>query len=317
MTSSDRTKSIRRARLGARGPVVTSVALGTSPLAGMPELYGYDVPEDQANATITAFLASPVNFIDTSNEYGDGESERRIGVALDGGQVKPDLVIATKADPVRGVRDFSGDRVRQSFAESVSRLGVRRVDVFYLHDPERFPFSEVTAPGGALDAAIELRDSGRVTVVGVAGGDIQEMHRFLDTGRLDVLLNHSQYNLLDRSADRLISHAIEVGVSYVNAAPYASGMLAKPLSSRPHFQYRPPSPDVTAKTTWLRTTCDRFGVPLAALALQFSTRDPRITATVVGVSSPERVQELVRNELIDIPKDLWATVHDFLGAGSA
>jgi D-threo-aldose 1-dehydrogenase len=299
-----------RTRLGENGPVVTNVAVGTSPLGGMPDTYGYDVPEDRAIATVREFLRSPLDFIDTSNEYGDGESERRIGAALAEGPARPDLVIATKIDPARGSSDFSAERVRASFDESIARLGVDRVDVLYLHDPERFSFSEVTAPGGALDAVIELRESGRVSVVGVAGGDISEMRRYLDTGRLDVLLNHSRYNLLDTSADALIDHALDAGVSFVNAAPYGSGILAKPSSSGARFQYRDPTDAVVAEVETLREQSARFDVPLAALALQFSTRDPRISSTVVGVSSPSRVAELVRNAELEIPDDLWRVVDE-------
>ena len=297
-----------RTRLGENGPVVTDIAVGTSPLGGMPHTYGYDVPADRAIETVQEFLRSPINFIDTSNEYGDGESERRIGAALADGPAHSDLVIATKIDPVRGSSDFSAERVRSSFDESISRLGVERVDVLYLHDPERFSFAEVTAPGGALDAVIELRDEGRVSVIGVAGGDLAEMRRYLETGRLDVLLNHSRYNLLDTSADALIDEALAAGVSFVNAAPYASGILAKPASSGARFQYRPPSQGVVSKVAELRELCARFDVPLAALALQFSTRDPRISSTVVGVSSPSRVLELVRNAEFEIPDELWAAV---------
>ncbi|SFS16954.1 D-threo-aldose 1-dehydrogenase [Microbacterium sp. cf046] len=306
MSTEDR---LRHRTLGPHGPAVTPVALGTSPLGGMPHIYGYDVDETTAIDTVTAFLESSLNFIDTSNDYGAGESERRIGVALrEAITPRDDLVIATKADPAPGSRDFSAERIRTSFKESTARLGVNYIDVFYLHDPERFAFESVTAPGGALDAAIALRESGHVGMIGVAGGDIDQMRRYIDTGKLDVLLNHSQFNLIDRTASSLIDHAVAAGIPFINAAPYASGILAKGAATQARYRYRPAGAAVTRAVAHLEDAARNHGVPLAALALQFSTRDPRIASTVVGASSPSRVAALISNQQLAIPDELWNEV---------
>jgi D-threo-aldose 1-dehydrogenase len=279
----------------------------------MPDVYGYDVDAPRAVATLLRAFEAGFTFLDTSNEYGDGASERRIGVALrEAGRRGQDVVLASKADPRRGLHVLDGDRVRESFGESVQRLGVDRLDVFYLHDPERFDFAEMTKPGGALDAMRDLKAEGLVDLIGVAGGDVTEMHRYLDTGDLDVILNHNRFTLLDRSADPLIDDCVAAAVAFVNAAPYASGMLAKPLAAQPRYQYGPPDPAVIATVAWLHDVCGLFDVPLAALALQFSIRDPRISSTVVGVSAPQRVDELARNAALEIPKDLWVAVEDRL-----
>lgn len=304
---------MKRNRLGTDGPEVPVVCVGTSPLGGLPTIYGYDVEAGQAVATIRRVLESPIDFIDTSNEYANGESERRIGEALRSAAGGPgNVVLATKADPALWATEFPGSRVRESFRESTERLGVDRFEVFYLHDPERFDFGYMTAPGGAVEAMVQLRTDGLATAIGVAGGDISEMRRYVDLGVFDVILNHNRYTLLDRSADALIDHAVNAGLSFINAAPYASGMLAKRASARPRYQYRAPSPEIVRTTAWLHQECARFQVPLAALALQFSTRDPRISSTVVGVSAPERVDELVENEQREIPSELWDSVRERL-----
>jgi D-threo-aldose 1-dehydrogenase len=139
------------------------------------------------------------------------------------------------------------------------------------------------------------------------------MRRYVDTGAFDILLNHNQYTLLDRSADDLIDHAVDAGLSYVNAAPYASGMLAKPATAKPHYQYGQPSQQIIETTERLRGLCAKYDVSLPALALQFSTRDQRIASTVVGVSTPERVDELVANERADISPELWEQAGELLG----
>lgn len=295
-----------------------ALCLGTSPLGGMPDIYGYDVAADRAVATVRRALGSGLRFIDTSNEYGDGESERRIGIALGADDASDEpIFLASKADPRRRSQALTGSRVRESFAESTQRLGLDCLDVYYLHDPERFDFATMTRPGGALDALRELKSEGCVGSIGVAGGDISELRRYLSTGALDVVLNHNQYTLLDRCADALIDEVIAAGAAFINAAPYASGMLAKSATSLPRYQYRPPEPRVVETVAWLHATCARFDVPLAALALHFSTRDPRITSTVVGVSSPERVDELIRNANLAIPIELWDIVDERLPEGLA
>ena len=65
-----------------------------------------------------------------------------------------------------------------------------------------------------------------------------------------------------------------------------------------------------ARAQRLQDVCDRFGVPLAAAALQFSTRDPRISSTVVGVSSPARVEDLLRNSAAPMPFELWSELEE-------
>jgi D-threo-aldose 1-dehydrogenase len=298
--------------LGQTGISVSELCVGTSPLGGTPALYGYDVEAETAIATVEAAIGEPsITFLDTSNNYGAGRSERWIGEAIRRvGGLPEGFVVATKADPAPGARDFTGARVFESFAESLDRLGMERVPIFYLHDPEGFEFEDLTAPGGAVDAMQELKRQGRVDAIGVAGGDLDAMRRYVDTGAFDILLNHNRYTLLDRSADRLIDHALEAGLAYVNAAPYASGLLAKPPTDRPRYRYEEPGVEVVEKVRRLRDVCARYGVPLAAAALQFSTRDPRIASTVVGVSSPARVAELVQNAATVIPADLWAPLDE-------
>lgn len=298
--------------LGQTGVQVSELCVGTSPLGGTPALYGYDVEAETAIATVESVIGEPsIRFLDTSNNYGAGRSERRIGEAIRRSRGLPDgFVIATKADPVPGDREFTGARVFESFAESLDRLGLERVPVFYLHDPEGFDFDDMTAPGGAVDAMRELKRRGSVDAIGVAGGDLAAMRRYVDTGAFDILLNHNRYTLLDRSADRLIDHARESGLAYVNAAPYGSGLLAKPMTERPRYRYEEPGIDVLAKARRLRQVCDSYGVPLAAAAVQFSTRDPRIASTVVGVSSPARVAQLLRNAATAVPPDLWAALDE-------
>jgi len=143
-------KPTDRRALGRTGLQVSPVCIGTSPLASMPALYGYEVPEDRAEATILAALLGAFNFMDTSNNYGGGSAERCIGRALAAvGGLPPGFVLATKVDADPGTGDFPGDRVKRSVAESLERLGLDRVQLMYLHDPEYHIMSPRRWPAAA------------------------------------------------------------------------------------------------------------------------------------------------------------------------
>jgi D-threo-aldose 1-dehydrogenase len=279
----------------------------------MPGLFGYDVETDQAVQTVLAVLDSDIRFIDTSNGYSDGESERRIGAALAAyrerhGALPDDLVVATKVDPRDG--DYSADRVLRSVDESRERLGIDALPLVHLHDPEGFPFEEIAAPGGAVDALVALRDSGEVGSIGLAGGPMPEMRRYLELGVFDVLLVHNRWTLVDRSAGSLVAAATERGMGVLNAAVYGGGILAQQTASdRPTarmYGYRPAPPETMAAVEGLRALCDRHGTTLGTAALQFSLRDPRVASTIVGVSRPERVRQTLDACRTPLPEDFWA-----------
>lgn len=293
--------------LGGSGIQVTGLCFGTSPLASMERLYGYEVGERRAIDTVLAVLDSPIRFIDTSNGYGeDGTAERRIGAALrEHGGLPDDMVIATKVDPDPETGDFSGARVRASLNESLDRLGIDRVPLLHLHDPERITFEQGTADDGPVAAMVALRDEGVVDRIGLAGGPIELLTRYLDTGAFDVLLSHNRYTLLDRSAGDLYTTARERRVGVLNAAPFGGGMLAKGPGAQPKYGYGERHDSVAAAAMAMQDACGRYGIPLAAAALQFSLRSPLVDSTIVGLSTPDRVEQTLEYAAIEIPDDLW------------
>jgi D-threo-aldose 1-dehydrogenase len=297
-----------RRPLGRTGLEVSAVCIGTSPLASMPEHYGYEVGAERAEATIAAALRGPFNFIDTSNNYGVGAAERYIGnmMAAIGG-LPPGFVLATKvdADPVTG--NFSGERVKRSVEESLQRLGLDRVQLMYLHDPEfHLSFAGAMAPGGPIAALGELRDQGVLGHLGVAGGQVQLLREFIGTGLLDVVLCHNRFTLVDRSAEPLLHQAHRSGVAFVNAAPYGGGILAQGPDAQPRYAYEPAAAAVRDAVRAMDDACARHDVPLAAAALQFSVREPRVASTVVGVSKPSRIEETAAMLIQPVPDELWA-----------
>src|SRR5439155_8528710 len=122
---------------GQTGLFVTPLCIGCAPLGDMPETFSYGVPEAQALETLRAAFASQINFLDTAAAYGDGESERRIGIVLrELGGLPTGYVLATKADRDHETNDFSGDQTQRSVERSLKLLGLDHLQIVYLHDPE-------------------------------------------------------------------------------------------------------------------------------------------------------------------------------------
>lgn len=303
-------------RLGKADLTVSSVCVGGSPLGGMPLLYGHDVEAETAIDLVEAAFDSPFRFLDTSNGYSEGESERRIGEAIRRRGGLPDnYVLATKVDPDFATGDYSGERVRASAQESLERLGQEKFQLLHLHDPEWISFEEAMAPGGPVETLIALKNEGVADNIGVAGGLVSEITKYVETGLFDVLLTHNRYTLLSREAEPLIDAAVARGMGVINAAPYGGGMLVKGPEVTQKYAYMPAQENLLTRAHAIHDVCKRFGVPLAAAALQFSIRDPRIHSTVVGMSQASRIQQTVDYLSVDIPDELWDELEQHRPAG--
>ncbi len=295
-----------RRPLGKTGLYVSPLCIGCAPLGDMPETFEYGVDEDRAFRTLEAVFESPINFLDTAASYGDGESERRIGEVLKKkGGMPEGVVLATKADRDLQTDEFSGDQMRRSVERSLGLLGLDRLQLVYLHDPEHESFEHMTSPGGPVEVLRDLRDEGVVEHLGVAGGPIDLMIRYVRTGLFEAAITHNRYTLLDRSAEPLLDVADERGVALLNAAPYGSGILAKGPEAYSRYAYQEAPKEMVEKVRKMQVACQEFGVPLAAAALQFSMRDPRIVSTIVGISRPERVEQTLELAAQSIPEGLW------------
>lgn len=296
-----------RFALGKTDLEVTELCFGASALGDMPDTYGYSVDEARARATINAIFDGPVNFLDTSRNYGFGRSEERIGAVIkERGGLPDGFVLSTKLDRDMETGRFDAARVRQSIEESLTALNLDTIPLLHLHDPEHaHDLGEITGEGGALDELFKLKEEGLAQAVGIAMGRLDVMEPILHAYPFDALISHNRFTLLNRSAQDMFDYAYDHDIAVLNAAPFAGGVLAKGSAAMPRVTYQAADEAALAPVRAIEEVCARHGVPTGIAALQFSLRDPRITSTIVGVSTPERVAQTLDWASTKLPEALW------------
>lgn len=306
--------------LGSRGSAVTSLGLGCAPLGNLFTA----VSDDDAAATVDAAWDAGVRFFDTAPLYGNGLSERRLGAAL-AKRPRDEFVLSTKVgrllrEPPPGtlldtifvdapnldpVFAYSRDAVLRSIDESLTRLGLDRIDVVHVHDPDDHEHEALT---GAFPTLIELRDQGVIGAVGCGMNQWQMLDRFVDRVDLDCVLLAGRYSLLDRSgADVLLPHCAARGVGVVVGGVFNSGLLADPEHNTT-YDYASAPAALVARARAMAQACGERGVSLTAAALQFALRHPAVSAVVVGARSAAEVRADVVAAAAPIPDDLWDTL---------
>jgi D-threo-aldose 1-dehydrogenase len=306
---------------------VTRPDLDLSPLslgcAQLGNLY-VECSDADAMATVDAAWGLGIRYYDTAPHYGLGLSERRLGAALRE-RPRDDYVLSTKvgrlirpADPPRErdtegfvvpgdrrrVWDFSRDGIRRSLEESLGRLGLDRVDVAYLHDPDDH-YREVI--DHAYPALEELRSEGVVRAIGAGMNQAEMLADFARHTDMDLLMLAGRYTLLEQHAlDDLLPECQRRGVGVVAAGVFNSGLLAR---ARPggdaKYDYGDAPPDLIARATALAAVCERHGVTLPQAALAFPAAHPAVVSVCVGARSPEQVERNARLFAAGVPDALW------------
>jgi D-threo-aldose 1-dehydrogenase len=216
------------------------------------------------------------------------------------------FVISTKLDRDPETNLFDASQARRSLEESLAALGLERIDLLHIHDPEyASSLEETTGPRGAVAELFKMREEGLATAVGLAAGRVDVMMPILREWDFDALITHNRFTLTNRNAGEMIDFANSKGIAVLNAAPYAGGVFAKGSSSYPHYVYQAASGELLDPIRRVEAICARHGIPPGAAALQFSLRDERITSTICGVSRPERIARTLEWAHWQIPQAAW------------
>ena len=306
--------------LGHSDVRVSAFGLGGAPLGGLFEA----VDEDDAAEVVLAALRAGIGYIDTAPYYGFGESERRLGRIL-GAIDRSSFVISTKVgrllesrpgadadmffgvEPADVVFDFSPDGVRRSLAASLERLGLDRVDIVYLHDPDDHVEQALDAAYPALE---RWRAEGVVGAIGVGMNQTAVPARFVRETDIDVVLLAGRWTLLDQSGlDDLLPLCAATGTSVVVGGVFNSGVLADPRGSG-HYDYGAAPSPVVERALRLEAECVDAGTTLQAAALAFPRLHPSVASVLLGMRRVEEVAANMRSAATPMPPGLWRRLLD-------
>jgi D-threo-aldose 1-dehydrogenase len=319
-----------RVALGRTSVQITRLGFGTAEIAGLYK----PVTDAAAVDVIDRAWGAGVRYFDSAPLYGYGNGERRLGLALRdrersefalstkvgrllyprdaipaGADVDPqrrdgvDDAFYTGTPNVRPVFDYSRDGVRRSIDDSLQRLGLDRIDIAYIHDPDDHWKAAI---GDAYPALHDLRAAGVVGAIGAGMNQAEMLARFAREGEFDVFMLAGRYTLLDQPAlAELLPLCVERRISIVAAGVMNSGLLADPKPGAT-FNYVPAAPDLVARAAHIRDVCARHGVTIRAAAIQFPLAHPAVAGIVTGVRTVAHFDDYPRFMRQPLPDEMWA-----------
>jgi len=304
--------------------------------ASLGNLY-HTVSDAEASDILTTAWANGFRYFDTAPHYGQGLSERRVGDALRGSD-RSDYVLSTKVGrllrpagyaaerhgfvspmPFDIEYDYSYDGVMRSFEDSLQRLGLDRIDILYMHDigtvthgddnDRLFP----VAMDGGYRAMDELRQSGRVSAIGLGVNEYEVCEQALEYGEWDCFLLAGRYTLLEqKSLDTFLPKCVDRNCSIIIGGAYNSGILATGVSGKGpwHYDYGPAPEDVVRKVAAIEGLCAEFSIPLAAAALQFPLAHPAVASVIPGIGNVRRIDQTLNLFATRIPDEFWKALSE-------
>ncbi len=291
-----------RRRIGRTDRSVTRLGLGGAELGGL-----YSSITDEAAETIVRHAWElGARYFDVAPLYGAGLAETRMGRVLRE-LPRDDFTLSTKVGRLIGpdgivTFDFSRDGILRSIEASLARLGLERIDILFIHDPDDHWEAAISESYPVL---AELREAGLVGAIGAGMNQAEMLTRFVREAEIDVLLCAGRYTLLDQGAlDELLPACVERSVSVVIGGVMNSGLLANP-SPASHFNYGPVPAEWLDRAMRLKAVCERHDVPLRAAAIQFPLAHPAVASIAAGVRNPAHLDEYPTFMRVEIDAELW------------
>jgi aryl-alcohol dehydrogenase-like predicted oxidoreductase len=288
---------MRYTRLGQTDLEVSRICFGTWQTGGE---WGA-VEEREAISAARSALDLGINFFDTAQAYGFGESERMLARSLElgSGSRRDEVVIATKgglrAEGDAVLRDSSPEWLRKGVEQSLGELGTDHIDLYQVHWPDPDTPFEQTAT--ALD---ELVTEGKIRYVGVSNFDADEMADFERTRKIDAL--QPPYHLFRREVeDEILSYASEHRIGVLVYGPLAHGLLTGKFDTEPEFD----EGDWRGRSSVFRgeefegnlqivKELGRFaeerGHTVGQLAIAWTLSHPTVDVAIVGARRPDHIE---------------------------
>lgn len=294
-------------RLGRTGIDVSELVFGCGNVGG---LLIRGTPDDM-RTTVGRALDAGINWFDTAAAYGDGVSERSLGSLLQTFDDAP--YVSTKLRLDIDCLDDAAGEVERRMAESLDRLDRPSVDLVQLHNPiaretggrNAIAETELTRPGGVIDALDRIRDQGLTRFIGMTGlGEGESCRRIAETGRFDTIQLY--YNMLNPSAARTMPprwtgqnfagllgacRGQDMGVIAIRIM--AAGILASDVRHGRESMLTSDT-DVASEERKTRAVFDALGDghgTRAQAAIRFVLSNPDISAANIGVAEPAQFEE--------------------------
>jgi len=276
---------------------------------GLWQNFGHTRPLEVSRAIVLRAFDMGITHFDLANNYGPpyGSAEETFGriMASDLAPYRDELIISTKAgwDMWPGPYGDLGSRkyLLASLDQSLRRMGLDYVDIFYSHRPD--PETALEETMGALASAVR---QGKALYAGISSynsAQTKDAAAILRSMGTPLLIHQPSYNMLNRwiEDDGLLDALEAEGSGCIVFSPLAQGVLSgKYLTGIPegsratHSQYLSPdqiTKETLAKVRALSVIAAKRGQPLAQMALAWTLRDPRVTSAVIGVSSIAQLEE--------------------------
>ena len=293
----DRYDSVSYRRCGRSGLMLPPISLG------LWWNFGHDRPFDTSRAIVRRAFDLGVTHFDLANNYGPpyGSAEENFGrlMRADRRPFRDELVISTKAgyDMWPGPYGDGGSRkyLLASLDQSLARMGVDYVDIFYSHrfDPDT-PLEETM---GALDTAVRLGKALYAGISSYSAEKTREAAAILDALGTPLLIHQPSYSMLNRWIEPDLLDAVgELGIGCIAFSPLGQGMLTDKYlggipegsrASRTDYSLSPSllEEDALEKIRALNEIAAGRGQTLAQMALAWTLRDSRVTSALIGASS--------------------------------
>jgi D-threo-aldose 1-dehydrogenase len=303
-----------------RSALPTGLGFGGASVGNLGEA----IDDGQAEAAIQRAWSRGVRYFDTAPHYGLGLSERRLGRALRD-LPRSEYVLSTKVGRLLVRRavpkavdddgfdvpgdlerhwDFSVEGVARCLRDSRERLGVERVDIALVHDPDQ---AWDGAAHEGLRSLATLRSAGEVALIGIGTNSTAGLVELIDEGALDVLMLAGRYTLLDHVAGfPVLEAAARRHVAVVVASVFNSGVLATPRPVQgARFDHRVADPELVAKVHRIADVCGAHGVDVPAVAIAFARRHRAVTSVAIGMRSARDVDDNADRFDTAIPDAVW------------
>jgi D-threo-aldose 1-dehydrogenase len=190
----------------------------------------------------------------------------------------------------------------RSVEESVMRMGIDRIDILHIHDPDEH-FEE--ALSGAYPALDRLRKEGTIKAVGAGMNQAEMLARFAREASFDCFLLAGRYTLLDQvGLKELLPLCVERGIAIIAGGVFNSGILADPRPGT-HYNYEAAPAELVERAARIKAVCRAHGVSQKAVAIQFPLGHPAISTVLTGCRAVAEVNENVESFRTPIPAVVW------------